>query len=144
MKVRVTGILQNDTQILVLDQDVDNNRSWSLPGGTLEDRETLEVALIREMREETGLDVRVKELLYICDFIQDETHVVHITFRVEQTGGTIGDTIKGLDTNEIRGVSFVSVDDLTQCGFSEKFQQIVIDGFPDKGSYMGPKSNIGL
>ena len=38
-------------------------RRYSLPGGTLEEGEALAGALIREMREETGLDVAVERLL---------------------------------------------------------------------------------
>ncbi|MDR8412598.1 hypothetical protein MTP10_28200 [Nonomuraea sp. 3-1Str] len=34
LKVRVTGVLIEDERILLLDQDTDTGRSWSLPGGT--------------------------------------------------------------------------------------------------------------
>ena len=42
---------------------------WSIPGGTLELGETLEEGLIRELREETGLEVRVLELIELFDRI---------------------------------------------------------------------------
>jgi ADP-ribose pyrophosphatase YjhB (NUDIX family) len=44
----------------------DAGRSWSLPGGK---RETLAGALVREMKEETGLDVEPGRLLYVCDHL---------------------------------------------------------------------------
>jgi len=37
---------------------------WDLPGGKVEDREFLKKALIREVKEEVGLDVTVNEILY--------------------------------------------------------------------------------
>lgn len=53
MQVRVTGILIEDEKVLLVKQKV-ANRNWSLPGGRVENGETLEEAMIREMREETG------------------------------------------------------------------------------------------
>ncbi|MFF4450184.1 NUDIX domain-containing protein [Streptomyces sp. NPDC001502] len=63
----MTGIVIEDGQILLLDQDTDGDRSWSLPGGKVEPGETLEEALKREMLEETGAEVEVGRLLYVCD-----------------------------------------------------------------------------
>jgi ADP-ribose pyrophosphatase YjhB (NUDIX family) len=144
MKVRVTGIVIENSQLLLINQDVDNKRSWSLPGGTLEEHETLKDALIREMKEETGLIVKLGKLLYICDLIDDSNHVIHITFLATVSGGKIGNITEGVDTRKIRSVQFVPITELTNYGFSKKFMKLVLDDFPKRGSYLGPKSAIGL
>jgi ADP-ribose pyrophosphatase YjhB (NUDIX family) len=42
---------------------------WSIPGGLLEVGETLEQGVVRELAEETGLDVRVIELIEVFERI---------------------------------------------------------------------------
>jgi ADP-ribose pyrophosphatase YjhB (NUDIX family) len=145
MHVRVTGVLIEDGRILLLNQDTDTGRSWSLPGGKMEEGETIRDALVREMREETGLDVEPGRLLYVCDHLPGGgTHVVHLTFEARRTGGVAGQFTAGLDTRPIRGVEFVTLADLPSLGFGERFAQLATDGFPGAGSYMGGKASIGL
>ncbi|MFI6951664.1 NUDIX domain-containing protein [Streptomyces sp. NPDC050422] len=138
----MTAIVIEDGRLLLLNQDTDEERSWSLPGGKLEEGESLGEALIREVREETGVDVEVGRLLYLCDNVK--AHVVHITFEARRTGGTIGNIAEGADTRPIRGVKFVDLGELSALGFSDLFVKLCREGFPGAGSYMGPKSAIGL
>jgi ADP-ribose pyrophosphatase YjhB (NUDIX family) len=143
--VRVTGVVIEGDRILLLDQDTDNGRGWSLPGGKVEEGETIRDALVREMREETGLDVEPGRLLYVCDHLpSDGTHVVHLTFEARRTGGTAGQVAVDRDTRPIRGVEFARITDLPSRGFGERFVQLATAGFPGAGSYMGAKSSIGL
>lgn len=141
MRIRVTGICVEDDQILLLHQNSDGPRTWQLPGGKVEDGETLAEALVREMREETGLDIEVGRLLYLCD--HTPAHVAHITFEVSRVGGTLGD-IAGTDTQPIRSVQFVKLADLPGLGFTDRFTELAMSGFPGAGAYMGAKATIGL
>lgn len=70
--VRVYGLLINDNkQILVADEVFKNGkRATKFPGGGLELGEGLRDGLAREYKEETGIDVIVKEHFYTTDFFQ--------------------------------------------------------------------------
>jgi 8-oxo-dGTP diphosphatase len=45
---------------------------WSIPGGTLELGESLEHGVVRELKEETALDVRIVEMIEVFDRIYED------------------------------------------------------------------------
>lgn len=85
---------------------VENETFWSLPGGKREHGEMLNAAAIREAKEETGLDVRVSDIVHISEKVVNMDHVTFLTFRGEITGGMIGTT-----DNEIQQVAWKSVEE---------------------------------
>ena len=143
MQVRVTGILIEGEKLLLVKQKV-ANRNWSLPGGRVENGETLEEAMIREMREETGLEVNIQKLLYVCDKPDTRPSLLHITFLLERIEGEITLPSNEFDHNPIHDVQMVPIKDLSQYGFSEIFITLISEGFASAGSYQGLKQNIGL
>ena len=142
--IRITGILIENNEILLVQQKLSDKRNWSLPGGRLERGETLSQGLIREMKEETGLDVEIIRMLYLCDVATSSNTILHITFLIKRIGGEIKLPSNEFDENPIHDVKFVPISELVQYGFSEKFIQVIRDGFSNAGNYVGDKINIGL
>ena len=143
-QVRVTGILIENQSLLVVKQKISTMRGWSLPGGRAEAGEQLEEAIIRELHEETGLTTKVVKLLYVCDKTDCTPPIIHITFLLEKMAGTITLPTNEFDANPISDVRFVPFRELTGLGFTQTFVDLVENGFPAAGNYMGLKENIGL
>ena len=63
---------------------------WEIPGGSLEYGEKLEEAVVRETKEEYGIDIQVIELLGICDHIisEENQHWVAPTYICKLVAGT--------------------------------------------------------
>lgn len=85
--VRAYGVLVIDGAVLLSAEKYRGVDMVKLPGGGLEFGEGLRDCLVREFREETGLDIRVGEHLYTTDFFQisafDASHqLISVYYRV--------------------------------------------------------------
>jgi 8-oxo-dGTP diphosphatase len=72
---------------------------WSLPSGYVEADERAEAAAVREMQEETGLEVEIEDLLGVYSFGREPQTGVLILYSAHTTGGTLQ---AGDDAQEVR------------------------------------------
>ena len=80
---------------------------WSVPGGRVEAGETVRAAVVREVAEETGLEVRCGELLGWAERIGPQHHFVILDFVVTVTDGR--QPVAGDDAAEARWFPLPSV-----------------------------------
>jgi mutator protein MutT len=65
-------LTRDDGKILLVKRGEDPGKGlWGLPGGYVEIDETIEQALVRELREETGLVMRLQNVLGVWSFFHD-------------------------------------------------------------------------
>ena len=61
---RACAAILHDDKIIMVCHQTPSRTYWTLPGGGVKKDETLEQAVVREVKEETGLDVKVVKLLF--------------------------------------------------------------------------------
>lgn len=79
--VAVKGIVLKNKKVLIVKREEEDEvgaGTWEMPGGKIEFGEKLEDALIREIKEEVGLEVIVGKLLYATTFLTDPSRQVVI------------------------------------------------------------------
>lgn len=91
VRVRVGGILIESGKVLLLKHEGVGPAEylWSPPGGGLEFGTDATVNLKREFKEETGLEIEVKGLLFVNEFLNDKIHAIELFYEVNRKGGQL-------------------------------------------------------
>ncbi|KAA0009251.1 MAG: NUDIX hydrolase [Thermoplasmata archaeon] len=111
--ITVDGVIIKNGKILLVKRKNEPFKGrWALPGGFVEYGETVEKAVLREVKEETGMDAKIKKLVGVySDPARDPRgHTISIVFLLEGEGDAIAgdDAIeaKFFDLNELPPLAF--------------------------------------
>ncbi len=110
----------DDSRILLIRRGREPHKGqWAVPGGKVRKGESLEQAAVREVKEETGLDIDLGRVVWVGEDIGEHHHIVLIDFLGHVTGGALA---HGDDAAEARWIAF---DDLSNYDLTKTMGSLI-------------------
>lgn len=122
-------IVQDDRILLVRRANPPLQGEWSIPGGLVEAGETIEEAVIREVREETGLEIQPMKLVEVFERIlrdkdaRVQYHFVLIDYLCRVVSG------KAQARSDVSESAWVTADELKSYSVAEDTCRVVRKAF---------------
>lgn len=83
-------LIENGKVLLIKRRHMPEKGKWAIPGGRIEDDETVEECLRREMKEEIGVDVDPIKLFGVYSKPErDPRHIISLVYIVKRKGGEL-------------------------------------------------------
>ena len=119
-------VVTADKKILLVKHRKGSRQYWVLPGGRLEYGETFQECAVRELKEETGLDIMVDRLVFLSEAIAPDRsrHIVNVYLTARVTGGKM----QVGDEPVLAGVDFLPLSELENCTLYPPVARQVISG----------------
>lgn len=141
MRVSSRCVLIENDKVLLIYREKNDRIYYVFPGGGVEDGETNEECLIRECREELGIEINIIKQLYEVkgkDFLQ------HF-FLIERVSGEIGSgDANEYDINRVGGLQrpvFIDINELVNLEVvSRPIVEQLLSDYKKYGSSLGEKS----
>lgn len=123
LRLRVCGLCwQGEKLLMVNHRGLTAGDFWSPPGGGIDFGETSAEALVRELKEETGIVVGPGKFQFVCEYIQSpqpdrqtRLHAVELFFTVDYLSGNVikgTDPECGLENQIITDVKYMTLEEI--------------------------------
>jgi 8-oxo-dGTP diphosphatase len=90
-------VLNDNNEVLLIKSP---RRGWEMPGGQVEEGESIKAAVIRETKEESGIDI---EIVKLCGIFQNVKHSICSTMFIGKVvGGQLATSPESLEVGFFR------------------------------------------
>ena len=104
----VGAVVIHDNKLLVVKERV-SNIGFKMPGGHIDNKEMISTALVREVKEETGIDVQFDSIISLGHFYPHQFHKSNLYILCIANAKSFEINIE--DTNEILEAKWVDIDE---------------------------------
>ncbi|AFD05815.1 NUDIX domain-containing protein [Solitalea canadensis] len=110
-KIRPSIVLLNNDSVLLMKYIYGGTEVYGLPGGNPEVGESLQQAVVRELKEELGLTIEIDDLLFVAEThrVEKQEVVVHNIFAGKIVAGV--PVLNAIHTSAL-SAEWINVDDL--------------------------------
>lgn len=130
-KIVVGGIIMRDSKILILQRGRDEDvypDMWELPSGKREPLEPSNISLTREIKEETGLDVKIAMPINVFDYqiekpdeIRDSTQINFLTAPINNNDVIL--------SGEHQNFAWITKQEINKYNLTESTKNAIKEGF---------------
>lgn len=133
VELTVLCLIHNEDSYLLQDRVKEDWKGYTLPGGHVEPGESIVDAVVREMKEETGLMIKSPRLCGVKQFPIEGGRYIVFLFETDQFEGKVVDSDEGkmhwVKTSDLLNVNLVDdFDELIEVMLSDnltEFQYVV-------------------
>ncbi|MEK4251830.1 NUDIX domain-containing protein [Paenibacillus sp. FSL W7-1287] len=119
IRIRPTALIMNEGHILLIEYQENNQYHYNLPGGGVEQGESVTDTLRRELLEEANVEIKIGKIAFLYEYCphkqsgdyDSETPVLNIIFDCEIQDGFIAKLPESPDPNQV-GVRWIPIDKL--------------------------------
>ena len=112
----VAAVIMNNDLFLIANRSFEDNSQgiWEFPGGKVEENETFTSALIREIKEELSLNIKVGNMIATIDLNKTDKNIyVHYYYAIVLSGQislNVHSEFKWVPHNQLKSFTYIDGD----------------------------------
>ncbi len=118
VELTVLCLVQDGSRILLQNRVKEDWKGYTFPGGHVETGESFVDAVIREMKEETGLEIIKPKLVGIKQFPITKGRYIVLLFKATEFNGTVTSSDEG-------EMEWIDIEDLSKINAVEDFNDLL-------------------
>ncbi|BDQ04945.1 MAG: hypothetical protein KatS3mg084_0463 [Candidatus Dojkabacteria bacterium] len=127
-KVVLAAVIIKNDKVLILQRHKDENifpNMWELPSGKKEPLETSESCLLREVKEETGLDIKIIMPFFVFDYQIEKPEEILDSTQINFLVTPIGNNKKVKLSSEHQNFTWIRENEINQYEMSKETKQVI-------------------